>query len=71
MFVATIVALKRNDPAEAGFMASVLLIQIGTAVVFPLFVTTGLLFRNDASWHRRMMTFAALLLIQAAIDRIW
>ncbi len=72
MFVATIVALQRYAPAEEnGFMASVLLIQTGTAVVFPLFIAAGLLLRNDASWHRRMMTLAALVLVQPAFDRMW
>ena len=70
MFVATIVALRRNDPAGNEFMASVLLIQTGSAVVFPTFVAAGLLLRNDAGWHRRMMTFAALVLLQAAVDRM-
>lgn len=72
MCVATVVALQRHAPAEENeFLASVLLIQIGTAVVFPLFVALGILFRADAGWHRRMMTLAALLLLQAAIDRMW
>jgi len=70
MIVATIVAFRRNEPESSDFMASVLLIQIGIAVVFPLLIAIGLLFRNDASWHRRMMTFAALVLLQAAIDRM-
>ena len=71
MFAATIAAFRRIEPASNDFMASVLLIQIGTAVVFPFFVAVGLRFRDDASWHRRMMTLAALLLLQAAVDRMW
>ena len=71
MFVATIAAFRRIEPASNDFMASVLLIQIGTAVVFPLLIAVGLHFRKDAGWHRRMMTLAALLLLQAAVDRMW
>jgi len=71
MFVATIVAFKRHEPdGEMSFMTAVLLIQLGLIMLFPVFVTWGLLARRRAQWHKRMMTFASLILLQAAVDRM-
>lgn len=71
MGVATIVAFRRNDPAgEFAFLTSVLLIQLGVMVLFPVFVTGGLLARRNPDWHRRLMTLASLVLLQAAVDRM-
>lgn len=71
MVVATFVSMQRLEPVGNEFIASVLLIQIGIVVVFPMFVVTGILLRNSASWHRRIMAFSAILLLQAAVDRMW
>jgi hypothetical protein len=70
MGVATIVALQRFDPDEFGFIVKPLLIQLGTMVVFPVFVTWGVLARRHTDWHQRLMTFATFALIQAALDRM-
>jgi hypothetical protein len=70
MGVATIVALQRFDPDRFAFLVQPLLIQLGTMVVFPVFVTWGVLARKQAAWHKRMMSFATFALVQAALDRM-
>ena len=70
MGVATIVALQRYDPDKFAFIVKPLLIQLGLMVVFPAFVTWAVLARLEAGWHKRLMTFATLVLLQSALDRM-
>lgn len=70
MGVATIVALQRFDPDKFAFIVKPLLIQLGSIVVFPVFVTWAVLTRRQAAWHKRLMTFATFVLVQAALDRM-
>jgi hypothetical protein len=59
--------LSRIKPAASG----ILLEQIRELVLFPIFVTWALLVRKtDSETHRRLMLFATLLPLPAAIDRI-
>ncbi len=71
MGVTTIVALKRFDPVEMGFLVQPLLIQLGAIVVFPVFVSSAVLARRHADWHKRLMALATFLLVQAALDRMY
>jgi hypothetical protein len=73
MGVATIVALERfdPDPDKFAFIVKPLLIQLGSMVVFPVFVTWAVLARRQALWHKRLMTFATFVLVQAALDRMY
>lgn len=47
-----------------------LLLQICIMVLFAVFFTWGVLVRRDTSSHKRLLTLAALVLLQAALDRI-
>jgi hypothetical protein len=70
MIVVTIVSLKRLDPTVYQFLIPPLLVQAGAIVMFPIFVIWGYLWRRNAGWHKRMMTFATFTLVQAALDRM-
>ncbi len=70
MGVATVVALRRFDPDAFAFLVKPLLIQLGTMVVFPIFVGWAVLVRHRTGWHQRLMTFANFSLVQAALDRM-
>jgi hypothetical protein len=70
MGVATVVALRRFDPAEAAFLILPLLIQIGTMVLFAIFVIWAVLARANSGWHKRLLSLATFCLVQAALDRI-
>jgi hypothetical protein len=69
MAVATVVALRRFDPQQMGFLVQPLLIQLGTIVVFPLLVIWAVVWRTRPEWHKRLMTLATFVCIQAAVDR--
>src|SRR6266567_5760515 len=47
-----------------------LLTQLYVMVLFALFFVWGVLVRRDASSHKRLLTLAALVLLQAAVDRM-
>lgn len=70
MGVATIGALQRFDPDALPFLVKPLLIQLGTMAVFPVFVACAVLARRHAGWHKRLMTLATFVLVQAALDRM-
>jgi hypothetical protein len=70
MGAVTIDALRRYDPNKFGFIVKPLLIQLGSLTVFPVFVTLAVLARRQAGWHKRLMTLATFVLIQAALDRM-
>jgi cytochrome bd-type quinol oxidase subunit 2 len=70
MGAVTLLMLRRLDPAVYQFMIQPLLIQFSIMVLFPFFVLWGYLARRDAGWHKRMLTFATFVLVQAALDRL-
>lgn len=70
MGVATVTALQQYAPDEAPFLVKPLLIQLGTMVVFPVFFIGAVLARRRAGWHKRLMTLATFVLVQAALDRM-
>ncbi len=70
MGVVTLLMLRRLDPAVYQFMVQPLIVQVSIMVLFPLFVLWGYLARRDAGWHKRMLTFATFVLVQAALDRL-
>lgn len=70
MGVATVAALQQYTPDEAPFLVKPLLIQLGTLVVFPVFFIGAVLARRQAGWHKRLMTLATFVLVQAALDRM-
>lgn len=70
MTVTTVEALLRYSPETYGFLIQPLLIQLGTMVVFPIFVTVAILVRRQPEWHKRLMMFATFSLVQAAFDRM-
>lgn len=70
MGVATVVALKRFDPDVFGFLVKPLLIQLAQMLMFAVFVAGAVLARRQAGWHKRLMTFATLALLQSALDRM-
>ena len=70
MGVATVAALRHYAPDEAPFLVKPLLIQLGTLAVFPVFFVGAVLARRQAGWHKRLMTLATFVLVQAALDRM-
>ena len=70
MGVATVAALRHYAPDEAPFLVKPLLIQLGTLAVFPVFFVGAVLARRQADWHKRLMTLATFVLVQAALDRM-
>lgn len=64
--------LRRFDPSLTHMptLYDVFAIQMVSIVWFAVFVTWGLLARASAEWHRRLMTFGTLVLLQAAADRM-
>jgi hypothetical protein len=70
MIAATIGALVRFDPSQFGFLVKPLLIQTGQIVLFPALVAWAMLARRRPGWHKRLMTLATLVLLQAAVDRM-
>jgi hypothetical protein len=46
------------------------LLQIYVMALFALFFVWGVLWRRDTISHKRLLTLAALVLVQAAVDRI-
>ena len=70
MAVATVTALRRFDPDRFGFLVLPLLIQLGSIVVFPIFVVWAIVLRRRTAWHMRLMAFATFAVLQAALDRM-
>ncbi len=73
MAMATVTSIARFNPSltEMTFLYDVFAIQIVMMVWFAVFVTWGVLARGNSGWHRRMMTFATIVLLQAAVDRMY
>lgn len=70
MTIVTVEALQRYSPDTFGFLVQPLLIQLGTMVVFPLFVAAAIFARRQPEWHKRLMMFATFSLVQPAFDRM-
>jgi hypothetical protein len=70
MGAAQISALLRYDPDKFAFILRPMLIGVATLVMFPLFLTWAVCARRQTDWHKRLMTLAAFVLIQAALDRM-
>lgn len=70
MGMVTLLMLKRLDPTVYQFMIQPLIVQFSIMIMFPFFVLWGFLARREAGWHKRMLTFATFVLVQAALDRL-
>lgn len=70
MCVLVVNALHRDRPAADSFLYDVLLAQLSVILLFPLFFISGFRARRRPEVHRRLMIFAAAVLLQAAIDRM-
>ena len=64
-------ALQRYDPEKFAFILQPMLIGFGQEVVFPVLVIWAVLARQQADWHKRLMTLATFVLMQAALDRMF
>lgn len=71
MGMATVTALARFKPQIGDFLYDILAAQIAFMMLFAAFVLWGVLARRNASWHRRVLTLASVLLLQAAVDRMF
>lgn len=58
------------DPPLDSFLWDVWLRELVLIAVFPLFFVAAVRARRDAGTHKRLMTFATAVLLQAAIDRL-
>ena len=70
MVVAMITAHLRLHPEPDSYLYDVLMVELSVIVLFAVFFVWGLLARNNATWHRRLMALSTLILVQAALDRM-
>ena len=70
MVIATIRVFIAFPPPVDDFIWDTLLIQLEGIVLFGVFFTWGILKRNKAAVHKRLLFFSTLILVQAGIDRI-
>lgn len=70
MVVAIVTAHLRFHPTLDSFLYDVLMVELGVAVLFPVFFGWGILARGRPAWHRRLMALSTLVLVQAALDRM-
>ncbi|NIJ54689.1 hypothetical protein [Dyadobacter arcticus] len=60
-----------NHPPEGSFLFDFLFTSFYEMLAFALFFTWGMLFRKkDLSAHKRLLTLASIVLLDAAVDRI-
>lgn len=64
-------ALQRYDPEKFAFIMQPMLVGFGQLVAFPVFVICAVLARQQADWHKRLMTLATFVLMQGALDRMF
>lgn len=65
-----VAAFMRYDPNRMGFIVRPILLGTVQAISFPLVLAGAWLMRRRADWHRRLISFAVLVLLQGAIDRM-
>lgn len=72
MLMATMTLVARFDPSltRRTGIYDLFAIQVVSMIWFSIFIAWGVLARGSADWHRRMMTFGTLALLQAAVDRM-
>lgn len=71
LLVMTVRSLVVLDPQPGHFLYNILLLQGMVLLLFPLFFGWALLRRRSPGWHKRLMAIAALLPLQASIDRMF
>jgi len=69
--VMTMRSIVVNDPQPGNFIYNILLLQGMILLLFPLFFGWAFLRRRTPGWHKRLMVLAALLPLQASIDRMF
>jgi hypothetical protein len=70
MCVASVRVRLALDPPVDSFLWSVFAREAVLAVSFPVFFVSAVLARRNSAAHKRFMTFATAILLQAAIDRL-
>jgi hypothetical protein len=70
MCIASVRVRVALDPPVDSFLWDVLLRELVLIVIFPLFFVAAIAARHDPATHKRFMTLATLVLLQAAIDRL-
>jgi hypothetical protein len=56
---------------EDSYIYDVLITQIYLATVFPLLLAAAWMQRHRPAWHKRLIVLATILLLQAAVDRMF
>jgi hypothetical protein len=69
MGTASVRARIAFPPPLDSFLWDVLLIELSAMNLFGLFFTWGILVRKKAAAHKRLLFFATMVLLQAAVDR--
>ncbi|MGI4756471.1 MAG: hypothetical protein ACRYGF_06435 [Janthinobacterium lividum] len=62
-------ALRRHAFPTEGRAAFILVADVGALILFALFVTIGLLKRNDVVQHKRLMLLASIAILGPALSR--
>ena len=66
-----LIRLTSLDVEAPGWVYDVVLSQLCTMVLFPFLFVWGILARRDSSSHKRLLSLAALVLLQPAVDRMY
>ena len=71
LVIASVRLTLASHPPQGHFLFDLLLMEFYGIISFGLFFTWGILARKrDTNAHKRLLTFATLVLLQAAVDRI-
>ena len=70
MGIVTVNSLIRYKVEDFPWIYKILLVELLSLVVFPLFFVWGIRVRRNAGAHKRLLTLATLFLLQAAVDRM-
>jgi hypothetical protein len=71
MLALTVRGLAVYDVPEGSYIYDVMITQLYLATVFPLLLAAAWLHRHRPDWHKRFIVLATILVLQAAVDRMF
>jgi hypothetical protein len=71
MLALTVRGMVVYQVPEDSYIYDVLITQIYLATVFPLLLAAAWLQRHRPAWHKRLIVLTTILLLQAAVDRMF
>jgi hypothetical protein len=70
MIAVSVRQMAVRNPPEGHFLLNILLLQIQAALLFPIFVFWAIAEKRRPAWHKRLMVFAMVAPLGAAVDRM-